>query len=63
MTFTIAWPNGTRTNKKMRTMRELDDFVSAQYKLGLDVELWPTDEGPMLIIGDALFAEQRAVVG
>jgi hypothetical protein len=62
MTFTIAWPNGTRTNKKMSTMRELDDFVSEQHKLGLEVELWPTDDGPMLIIGDALFAEQRARV-
>jgi hypothetical protein len=43
-------------------MRELDDFVSEQHKLGLEVELWPTDDGPMLIIGDALFAEQRARV-
>jgi len=62
MTFTIAWPNGTRTNKNMKSMRELDNFVSAQFELGLDVELWPTDDGPMLIIGDALFAQERQMV-
>lgn len=57
MTFTIAWPNGTRTRKKMKSLRELDDFVSAQFDLGLEVDLQPTDDGPLLIIGDSLFAD------
>lgn len=59
MTFTIAWPNGTRTNKKMKSLRELDEFVSEKFEAGIDVELWPTSDGPLLIIGDALFKQMQ----
>lgn len=62
MTFTIAWPNGTRTNKKMKSLRELDEFVAKHFKDGVDVELWPTSDGPMLIIGDALFKQNQPSV-
>ena len=55
MLFHIAWPNGSRSQKRITSMRQLDDFISTQYSLGLDVELRPTDEGPLLIIGDGLF--------
>jgi hypothetical protein len=56
MVFTIAWPNGTRTRKKLQSLRELDDLVAAQFALGLEVDLQPTADGPLLIIGDSLFA-------
>ncbi len=60
MLFHIAWPDGTRTRKRIASMRQLDDFVAAQYSSGLDVELRPTNDGPLLIIGDALFETQSS---
>ena len=61
MMFTIAWPNGSRSRKKMRSLRELDRFVAAQFALGLEVDLQPTSSGPLLIIGDSLFAGDAAL--
>ncbi len=55
MIFQIAWPNGSRTKKRITSMRQLDHFVSTQFALGLEVDLRPTEAGPLLIIGDGFF--------
>lgn len=60
MIFHIAWPNGNRTKKRITSMKQLDSFVATQFALGLEVDLRPTEEGPLLVIGDGIFEGEPA---